>query len=457
MSQSASTPTHVVPPVSTFRQDHGRFVRWLLDHLGYQVRDEDGQVVLEIPEGEAAAFDGAEQLTLDLGGPASDATPDAAASGESTDWDSRFGKWLLGQLKAAGPALHTRPRGEPMSVGDIMSRMFAAYEVEGGNTHLAGCELSDHPFVRLSFASDDGQTVHDVFVAPDGSTVGDDLVQQLGLDDVTSIRGDTPPRLDAGALRSLVAAGRRIAVKQASRRDPDATVAEPLAVTVIWIRHADGHLQFTIGESSATQSFSGWAKLLTPPPFVARASGVSTFHLAATDDGRVDAAQEMAHCEQSGKRVLRQDLLECAVTGKLVLPEFTETCPVTGLPALRSEFDLCQHCRQRVCRRAFGESGTSGESGGQQRCLACRQLAKVRKDDPRLVWLLGEHPGLDRWPRWQLAETETVYIAQASSLTKRLLVVVDKETLAVRHLATGGLFGGGWAEVREEAQGELLG
>lgn len=442
VSQSASTPTRVVTPQSTFRQEHGTFVRQLLEYLEIEWNEQDSTIVL--PEGEAAAFDGAERLRLNLG------ESDDQASGEPTEWDSRFGRWLLEQLKAAGPALHTRPRGEPMSVGEIMSRMFAAYDVEGGNTHLAGCELSDHPFVRLSFAGDRGRTIHDVFVAPDGSTVGDDLVQQLGLDEVTPIR-DTPPRLDAAALRSLVAAGRRIAVKQASRRDPDAMVADPLAVTVIWIRHADGHLQFTIGDSSATQSFSGWAKLLKPPPFVARASGASTYQLARTDDGRIDAAEEMARCQQSGKRVLRQELLECAVTGKRVLPEFTETCPVTGLPALRGEFDLCQHCRQRVCRRAFGESGE------EDRCLACRQLAKIRKDDPRLVWLLGEHPGLDRWNRWQLAETETVYIAQASSLTKRLLAVVDKETLGVRYLATGGLFGGGWAEVPEEAQAELLG
>ena len=40
------------------------------------------------------------------------------------------------------------------------------------------------------------------------------------------------------------------------------------------------------------------------------------------------------------------------------------------------------------------------------RCSACRSLAPVRKDDPRMARLLDEHPLLDRWPRWRIAETK---------------------------------------------------
>ena len=141
-------------------------------------------------------------------------------------------------------------------------------------------------------------------------------------------------------------------------------------------------------------------------PTSARHSGVATFHLAATDDGRIDAAEQVVACQHSGRRVLRQDLVACSVTGKAVLADFTETCSVSGRPALRHEFVACSSCRQRVSKAVLAE----GE------CAACRGLKKVSKDDPRIAWILSEHAGLDRWSRWQLAETRSVYVAQASRL-----------------------------------------
>ena len=445
MTPSSIPQTRTVIPRSNFHDRGPDFVRWILAQLKLELIEGDGAAMLSLGEGDRAAFAGRESVEIQLG---EDQGGVADGGAESIQWGSRFGQWLLARIKSAGPALHARPSGEPLAVNDIMATMFAAYEVEGGNTHLAGCELTDHPFVRLTFAGSDNLSVTHVFVAPDGSTVSDELVRRLGLDDVVSI-AEAAPRLGESALRSLVSAGRRIAIKQSTERDPDAIVAEPLAVTVIWIRHVDGHLQFTVGDASATHDFSGWAKMLSPQPFVAKGSGASTFRLAATDDGRIDAAEEVAVCEQSGRRTLRQDLVECRVTGRHVLPEFTDPCSVTGLPALKSEFAVCPQCRQRVSKAAF-------PGGGEQPCQACQQLSKVRKDDPRLAWLLGEHPGLDRWNRWQLSETETVYITQAASFTKRLLAVVDKETLAVRYLATGGLMNSGWAEVTGAAREELL-
>ena len=159
--------------------------------------------------------------------------------------------------------------------------------------------------MRLTFGAAENDRVNHVFVAPDGSTVNDEVARSLGMDQVEPIT-ESPPRLDETGLRSLVAAGRRIAAKRASERNPDATVAEPLAITAVWIRHVDGRLQFTIGDAAATLDFSGWAKLLAPQAFTARSSGVKTFRLSATDDGRIDATEEMAVCQQSGRRVLRR-------------------------------------------------------------------------------------------------------------------------------------------------------
>jgi hypothetical protein len=134
------------------------------------------------------------------------------------------------------------------------------------------------------------------------------------------------------------------------------------------------------------------------------------------------------------------------VTGLNVLAEFTEICPVSGQPALRGEFEECDGCRQRVSR------GTVVDGV----CAACRNLANVSKDDPRLVWIFGEHPGLDRWKRWRLAETRTAYIAQASRLLKQLLLVIDKESLAVSRLAKRGPIGSTWIDVKDAARDDLL-
>jgi hypothetical protein len=89
-------------------------------------------------------------------------------------------------------------------------------------------------------------------------------------------------------------------------------------------------------------------------------------------------------------------------------------------------------------------------------CSACREMSKIKNDDPRLVWILGEHTGLNGWSNWQLAETKQVYIAQARSWTKRLLVVVDKETLAVHHVAAAGKFGSTWTPLTGPARDEVL-
>jgi hypothetical protein len=129
-----------------------------------------------------------------------------------------------------------------------------------------------------------------------------------------------------------------------------------------------------------------------------------------------------------------------------VLPDFTDVCPVSGRPALRHEFVGCTVCRQRVSKGVMAEGA----------CAACHSLTKVSKDDPRLVWIFNEHAGLDRWSRWQLAESQTVYIAEAASLLKRLLIVVEKETLAVKRLAQASRLSTTWIDASEAERADLL-
>ncbi len=351
---------------------------------------------------------------------------------------------LVETIREHGLAIHARPREQGVTVNDIAQRLFAAYEVEGGKSHLGGCQLADFPFLRMSYLSpEDPAEVRHMFLRGDGSSVSDQLVRELGLLDLEPI-GKSPPRMEQDALQSLLAAGNRVAAKASSSRDPQAVAADPLLCTVIWVKRVSGQLNFTIGEQSASLPFSDWVKTLVPKPYVAEHSGTVTFHLATTDDGKLDAAEAIAKCELTGQRRLRSELTPCSVTGKLVKREFTQPCPVSGRPTLTNQFTTCPVCRQAVSLTQVDELA----------CLACRNLEKVNQADPRLSWILGEHPALERWSHWKLAETLQVYIAQGSRFTKRILVVVDKETLAIRHLAISGRFSQGWTAVEESGWGE---
>lgn len=370
-----------------------------------------------------------------------------SASLEPLTLEGHFGIWLMNKLRASTTSQPAHPSRQPSTVKDIAEALFHAYFVEDGQIHLGGCQLDDYPFLRLSFLATDESPlrIHHLFVAPDGSSVPDPLIHNLGLLDVSPY-GELPPRIDDSTLSTLEMAGRRIAAKGASQRDPSAVTIRPIASTLIWVKHARGHLQFTIGSATESLEFSDWATLLKPQPFLCDRSGASTFHLAATDDGLIDAWEQIATCERSGRTVLKQDLVECSVTGKRILEEFTEICPVSGKPALSDEFCICPNCRQQV----------SKQSAGQTQCAACEELVRIQNDDSRLVWILGEHCGLARWHKWQLAETECVYIAQARRMLRRLLVVVDKETLAIHHLATAGPISSHWTPVTEGQEREIL-
>ena len=443
LNTSPPPTSEPVVPESNHRETVADFVRWAVAQLELEWEERDGIGRLQLPEADQAIFSGQSELQVSL----QEGTADGQQ--ETLDLDGRFSQWLLNRLQGVGPAMHVRPSKQPMAVNDISERLFAAYEVEDGRVHLGGCQLTDYPFLRLSFVArtkNGSEEIRHLFVAHDGSSVSDELARELGLVQVRPIV-KLPPRIDDAALQALIAAGRRVAAKTVASRDPSATSIEPIAISLVWVKQASGQLNFTIGETTVGLPFSGWARLIQAKPYTSPLSGASSFHLAATDDGRIDAFDQMATCEQSGRRVLRQDLVTCGVTGKHVLEEFTEICSVSGKPSLTEQFAICPVCQQRVSKAVLENEA----------CTACRSLTKIKKEDPRLVWILGEHGGLNRWNHWQLSETQTVYIAMASRWTQRLRVVVDKETLAVQHLATSGKFGSVWVPVAEAAWNELLG
>jgi len=315
--------------------------------------------------------------------------------------------------------VHLAPADQPSGAHQIAAQLFRAYSVDGGRVHLAGCRLEDRPFLRFEFG--EGTGVKTLYVDDTGEPLDGGLVQALGLGRVAEL--NKPPQ----RFEKLVERANRAVAVRAAERFASEPPAEPSAVAVVWVKHAEGKLRFTIGEASADLPFSGWACTLKPPPYVCPYSGQKTFHLAATDDGRIVAAEQLQRCQYTRRRVLAGELETCTATGRRVVREMMVTCPVTAARVMQTAMTTCRTCRQRVAPGAV--------SRGQ--CASCRDLQPVDKADPRMARLLDEHPVLDRWRGWRIAETATAYILTARGWLKRLLLVVDKESLELKHVGEG--------------------
>ncbi|MFZ5830845.1 MAG: hypothetical protein ACOY3P_12190 [Planctomycetota bacterium] len=324
---------------------------------------------------------------------------------------------------------HAEPIDQPHSVHELTARLFPAYQVDGGSLRLAGCTLEDRLFARLGYRVGERSLV--LLLDAQGQLLSSDLRQQLGLDELRPLA--KPPRRYSGELQPAVQAGATLAAKGMANAD-DATSPELTEETAVWCKYTEGKLHFSIGAAIAELPFAGWSRTLEPPPFVCPVTGARTFHLAATDDGRIVAAEQIGVCAVSGRRVLSQELVECSATGKRALAEYTEVCPVSGKAMLKSELVQCENCRQRVSP-AVVQRG---------RCRACARMQPVSKDDPRMALLLHEHPALDYWRHWRLAETSQAYILTAARWLGRLMVVVDRQSLELRLVASGHRLLRGW-------------
>ena len=327
-----------------------------------------------------------------------------------------------GHVDAASQLPHAAPADQPHGVSEIAARLLSAYRIEGGSVHLAGCQLEDRPFLRLQFDGADGPVTR--FVSMQGKPLDPGRITELGLWQLVDL--PRPPQRPDWRFDSEVQA----AVEAA--RQFDATIAETplLSTTAVWCKHTDGKLRFCIGETLADLPFEGWARSIEPPPYACPASGMSTFHLAATDDGRIVAANQLERCGETGRLLPSNELVTCAATGLRVAAGQTRPCPVSGQRVLARMLVRCESCHQEVAPSSIAKGV----------CAACRNSRKVRKADPRLARLFDEYPVLDRWRHWRIAETAEVYILSARRWLTRLLLVVDKDSLQFRGMATGSGF-----------------
>jgi hypothetical protein len=426
-----------------------RFVLWALATLDLPIESADRRVyAVSLPESNRDSFDGAETIrfALDAESVEADSSVKLAAPG------SRLYLWLVDQLRQLGAAAHAAPKQQPAGIHEITPHLFGAFQVDGGRVHLGGCRFEDQPLVRLTYrapAADDPsrkQLVH-VYAWADGEPVEVGLLEALQVDELTPRA--RPAKLAEAQIESWVAAGRRLAEQRMGGRRQEGAAFD--VATIVWCKYVEGKLTFAIGENSVERTFSGWAEFfaqrrILPPPYLCPLSGEQSYHLAATDDGRITALEAIAVCEESGQRVLKGDLQVCGATGKRVLPAHLETCPVTGMRVARSCLAVCSSCRQRV-------SPTTIQNDC---CLACRSMRAITRSDHRLARVLDRYPKLQRWRRWTISETSTVYVLVAASLLRRLLIVLDKQQLEPLHMAARACFSRPWSEIAPQQRDDRL-
>lgn len=358
---------------------------------------------------------------------------------EVADATSKAINTICEELKSLGPVTHVRPKEEPTAVHDVSNILFSAYQIEKGAVHLVGCHLEDVPFLRISFVDTATNLVFHEYFAQDGRKVQTCDVHELGMDKVISA-GAFPPRIGSEQVELLL--------NEAERQlDSNDLTKKKLASAIVWAKVATGKLEFSIDDAQAELPFSGWAKTLVAPAYHCEASGMETFQLAKTDDERIVASKAIAACEISGKRILKKELVTCNITGKHVLEEYTKLCPVVSKTALKEEFSTCSVCEQEVSNAALKDGV----------CLACKKMESVSGDDARIVWLLGEHPAMDKFRKWSMSETSNVYIVQARTFWKRLLFVVDKETMNIYRMAKRSAISSKWITLEPIERDEFLG
>ncbi len=456
-----------VPPVTFVDHHHSsstldaparEFVLWLLNALGLHVRSVGDNVyqIDELPSPSDGAV-AAEHLYAALSGRrftfdqcvARKQSVDPSRAIEFATWQSPLLQWLLDELQQGALPVNAAAARQPLSVHELAEHLFAQYQVDGGHMHLAGCNLEDRPFLRLSYlepnpVNGDSQLVH-CFGTSEGKLLDGALRESLDLDDLVPIVGRAP-RIDDEVLRRWSELTRQ--QFDAQQSDKDRLL---IATTLVWCKYAEGKLTFSIGQKSAEISFSGWGRMIAdrrrlPPPYHCPLSGQSSYHLGATDDGRITVVEAIGTCTESSRRVLVDDLQLCAVTRRRALPEYLQECPCTGEQVLVSALVACDLCQQPVSPHALVDA----------RCSACRDLKPVTKTATDLVRVLDAYPKLDKLRNWKMAKTRTVWTFVGSSAWKRLLVVLNAETLEVLHMANGRRLSSTWVPADDLQRAEWL-
>lgn len=340
-----------------------------------------------------------------------------------------LGLFSLINEKSEPPNL--RPCSQPLAVHEITESLFAAYCLDNGKLHVAGCQLKDIPFWRMTTLAESTDNapptlVHHFFDAS-GQQIDEELINNLELDQTISCE-EIPYRVDEKVL---------------SIRNQLMDQTSVGAVSLVWVRHASGLLRFEFGEESVDTEFQGWIKTLKPPAAICPQTGVETYHLSTTDDGRIIAAEQIAICEVSGKRYPADELESCAETGKRVTPELLTTFVFTGERILKSEMRQCDRCKTWVPASRLSRTG----------CLVCDSAKCLAELPVPPAELFADFPKLAK-QKWLVSESEDKTILVNEGWFRRRVAIVDNLTRKLVYLAEASRLSSVWRPIVNHGYGE---
>ena len=347
----------------------------------------------------------------------------------TSEQDVILGLISLINQKPEPPSL--RPSHQPLAVHEITESLFAAYRLDGGKLHVAGCQLEDIPFLRMTTltesADNESPSLSHQFFDASGQEVPVSTIKDLGLDQAVGCQ-DIPHRIDERVL-------------SVRKQMVDQTTGG--AVSLVWARHASGLLRFEFGEESVDTDFHGWVKTLKPPAAICPQTGAETYHLATTDDGKIIAAEQVALCEVSGKRCTSDELETCAETGKRVAPELLTTFAFTGDPVLKTQMQRCERCRSWVPASRLSRTG----------CVVCDSAKRTTQLPVSPEVLFAGFPKLVN-QSWFATEMEDKTILVNEGWFRRRVAIVDNSTHKLVYLAEASRLSSVWRPMFNHGYGE---
>ena len=341
---------------------------------------------------------------------------------------------LIDRLRNRDKIAHLKPIEQPTAVHEITQKLFDAYQLDGGQVHIAGCHLEDVPFVRFTAIDSAGDekagVVHALF-DEQGQRVDQQLVAALGLDQVEPY-GQHAPRLAEDLLAELVDCSKRAL----GTYDEKLFANEKSVATLVWAKRVTGSLSFDFGEASVTAPFEGWARTLEPPAVVCPQTGNETFHLATIEGGEIAATHEIAVSAVTGLKRLRRDLLRCSASQKLGEEEWFVKSDVSDQHVLNDRVKTCDCCGMQAGIHEISKQG----------CQGCDQLVPLIAGDSRSERISAKYPRVASG-KWKLSEAARSYVLIREGWLNQELLVIDKESLELISSAKRSRFSSTWRPV----------
>jgi len=407
------------------------FTLWALSVIDMTVEKDGERFFAMLPKPhQRSEFNGAHrvQFTFD---------PAAGRGGafERVTAQSPLFRWISRKIGDIGKAIHVCPSAQPVSVAEVAPALFDAYTIDRGKAQLAGCRLEERPLLRLTFRySTENNGVFDSvkhrFVDREGNELAPEFIDPMQLLDLAPPNRKSAPLADADLDQWI------------AKSHDNSAGEEVICATVIWCKYAEGKIAFHVRGQIAELPFSNWARLLTDvpdaaPAFVCPHSGKRSHNITSTDDGRITVAEAVGVCEETGRQVLATELARCEATGALVLEKTLHECPVSRRLVKDSSLEDCKSCKQKV--------SPMSNAGGV--CEACRRPEKVAPTDQRILALQEKHDEFKRFRHWSISETATSRIFQTSTLTKRWLIVENRESNELNHFRHGSKWNSKWRDL----------